>query len=192
MSVTKTTFCSGENIVYTLQNGGTNVVWNVSPNADIISQNNSSITIKPKTLFERTAYVEAVLPFQTIKKEVWIGTPLVGLTMYCNDVFSTTCDLNSGGASGSLPPGSKITLSMLGKGTDLSSTNDWEWEKGFGDFIFTTSDEYVTSPIDNGNGSLGKTATIQINGSGTIQIKTRAKNSCGWGDWKYIMYSVSM
>lgn len=191
MTVSKTTYCSDENIVYTLHNGGTNVTWNISPNVNIISQSNNSIVVKPQTTYEKTAFVEAVLPFQTIRKEVWIGTPLVALTMYCNDIFSTTCDLNSGGASGSLPFGSKVDLSLIGGGTNSTAINDWEWEKGSGNFIFTTGN-YTTNPINNGNGSLGKTATIQINGSGTIQIKVRAKNGCGWGNWKYIMYSVTM
>lgn len=191
LSTNKQNYCAGENIVYTLLNGGSNVVWNVSSTVDIISQNSNSITVKPKLIYEKTAFVEAKLPFQTLKKEVWIGTPLVALNMYCNDVFSTTCDMNYGGAASSLPFGSKITLSLQGKGTNTTGINDWEWEKGFGNFIFITGD-YSTNPVNNGNGNIGQTAIIQINGSGTIQLKARAKNSCGTGDWKYIMYSVTM
>jgi len=46
------------------------------------------------------------------------------------------------------------------------------------------------SPINNGQGSLGKYATLQVNGSDLLIFKARTRNICGWGAWKYFFWNV--
>ncbi|WP_445748357.1 zinc-dependent metalloprotease [Polaribacter sp.] len=68
--------CYDSNITYNLTNGGTNVTWQVSSNLQIVSSNNSSITVTPINLNTREeGFIKAVLVGQTIEKYVWVGKP---------------------------------------------------------------------------------------------------------------------
>lgn len=187
LNTNKVEYCAGEDIVFTIQNGGSQVGWNLSQNLSIINQNVNSITVRPNSPYDRKVFVEAILPFQTLRKDVWIGSPLVALNMYCTDVFSTTCDLISSGATRP-QQGADVTLSLTSEGLNSSTINDLEWEETSGNFIFVNSGGYVTYPMDNGRKSLGSVATLKVTGSGALYFKIRARNSCGWGDWKYVFY----
>ncbi len=68
--------CSSSTETFTFNSGGTNVVWQTSPNLQITSSSNSSITVKPlNSTVNGTAYIEAILPNNTVRKDVWIGIP---------------------------------------------------------------------------------------------------------------------
>jgi len=72
------TICNNSATTYVLSNGGNSVTWNVSSNLTIQSQNSNSITVKPtSTSTNWTGFVEALLPTQTIRKNIWIGKPLI-------------------------------------------------------------------------------------------------------------------
>ncbi|MBE8725120.1 zinc-dependent metalloprotease [Flavobacterium hungaricum] len=65
-------------ITYTLENGGIYVSWQTSPNLTIVSSNNTSITVKPlDTSVNEAAYIKAVLPYQTLTTNIWVGVPRV-------------------------------------------------------------------------------------------------------------------
>lgn len=65
--------CASSDRVYSLQNGGTSVTWQASSNLQILSSNNSSITVK--AIGNGEGFIEAVLPIGTMRKEVWVGNP---------------------------------------------------------------------------------------------------------------------
>lgn len=66
--------CNCLGTTYTILNGGNSVTWNISSNLTILSQGQNSITVKPATTSTNGAgYVEAILPTQTIRKDIWIG-----------------------------------------------------------------------------------------------------------------------
>ncbi|AUS07067.1 T9SS type A sorting domain-containing protein [Pseudotamlana carrageenivorans] len=70
------TICNSSGTTYTLSNGGSSVAWNVSSNLIINSQNTTSITVTPiSTSTNGAAFIEAILPTQTIRKDIWIGKP---------------------------------------------------------------------------------------------------------------------
>ncbi|MDF2857015.1 MAG: hypothetical protein K0Q87_2866 [Neobacillus sp.] len=189
----KTLYCSDtENLSFTLQNGGNNVTWRVSNNATIVSQSNNALTIQPnlQSSTSRHVWAEAVLPFQTIRKEFYIGTPRVALTGYCTDNNSSYCHLNWMGFPVQ-SVGQPFTLSMLGQG-DTGVGTDYEWEKVDGNFIFTSDGGYQTNPVNNGTKNIGKTATIKANSSGSssMHFKIRAKNGCGFGQSQQISFDV--
>ncbi len=57
------------------------VNWNVSPNLEIITSVSNSITVRPiNALVNEMAFVEAVYPSYTIRKEIWIGNPILTFT----------------------------------------------------------------------------------------------------------------
>ena len=70
------TICYSTNgTTYSLQNGGNSVLWNVSSNLQILSSSNTSITVRPTNSSTIGAgFIEAVLPLETIREDIWIGT----------------------------------------------------------------------------------------------------------------------
>lgn len=70
--------CNSLGTTYTILNGGNSVTWNISSNLTILSQSSNSITLKPITTSANGAgFVEAVLPTQTLRKNIWIGKPRI-------------------------------------------------------------------------------------------------------------------
>ncbi len=68
--------CNNSVKTYTLINGGSNVAWNWSSNLNRLSSNSSSITVQPiSPSTNGSGFVEAVLPFQTLRKNIFIGKP---------------------------------------------------------------------------------------------------------------------
>lgn len=72
------TICNNSVTTCVLSNGGNSVTWSVSSNLTIQSQNLNSITVRPtSTSTNGAGFIEAVLPTQTIRKNIWIGKPLI-------------------------------------------------------------------------------------------------------------------
>ncbi|MDP3359963.1 MAG: S8 family serine peptidase [Lutibacter sp.] len=68
--------CSSSSETFTLNNVGTNVSWQTSPNLQITSSSNSSITVKPlNSNVNDAAFIKAILPNNIVMKDVWIGIP---------------------------------------------------------------------------------------------------------------------
>ncbi|MDU1889536.1 MAG: hypothetical protein E6767_02495 [Dysgonomonas sp.] len=105
------------------------------------------------------------------------ATPKVILNGYCENFDDSFCELNAYGSVGW-----KINFAMR---SDIPATA-WEWEKVSGSFIFTSGNGVTAEPVNNGDKNVSQAATIQINGSGHIMFKIRAKNANGWGQWKYV------
>ena len=130
----------------------------------------------------------------TVVRQFYIGTPYIAMQSYCSDFYSTTCSLSGSGIQSSFYSGEVVTLQLIGLGTTgngIGSSN-WEWERVYGDMKFVTSGSGTGYPQNSGEKSIGSIANIQINGSGSIQFKARAKNSCGWGQWKYFIWDVNV
>lgn len=68
------TLCNTSNVTYTIQNGGNSVTWQTSSNLQIISSNNTNIIVRPiNSSVNGLAFIKAILPNQTIQKNIWIG-----------------------------------------------------------------------------------------------------------------------
>ena len=186
--------CGLNSYTYTLQNTSYPANWQVSTNLQILSSTDSSITVKAANNFiNAQETVKAILPYSTIYKDIYIGTPFTYLPAYCPGVQDSYCDLRNAGAT--MPKGQTTTLHIEGIGTSSSGTLDWEWEKVEGQFTFVTYGQNGSNgnPQANGTKSLGQTANIQISpsASGNISFRTRARNACGWGSAKFYSYSLS-
>jgi len=82
------TICSTFSQTYNLENSGNNVSWNVSSNLNIISSDNSSITVQAvNPIANGAGFIEAILPFQTIRKDIWIGKPRLLSAMLDNGQY---------------------------------------------------------------------------------------------------------
>lgn len=169
--------------------------WNISSNLEIVTSSNTSITVKPTNQYlNEPAFIELVLPFQTSRKEIFLGPPYTALMGYCENYYDTYCDLNYAGFYFNV--GQTTSLRLLGIGTETNGLGydlDWEWEKLSGDFDFVAYGVHGTGyPQNNGNKSIGSFANIHVNsGSSDISFQTRARNDCGWGYWKFYYYSIS-
>lgn len=187
------TICDMSTKTYTLKNAdpNTTTVWQLSSNLKRIGASNTSIGIQ--SLSDYTPEDAWVSAFQqgkeVVTKNIWLNKPLTGMQSYCEDVSQTMCYLS--GITSQVQIGSTTTLALIAKG-NVSQANytDWEWQRSSGNFIFVDSPSFIDYPINGGQGSLGKTASLQVNGSGLMMFKARTKNSCGWGDWKYFFWDV--
>ncbi|MHB1107089.1 MAG: S8 family serine peptidase [Lutibacter sp.] len=187
------TICGSSIETYTLENVNPNTTtdWQLSSNLKRIGASNTSIGIQPLSDYSSESAWVSAYQLGKIKatKSIWLNKPLTGMQSYCEDVTQTTCYLT--GITSYVQIGSTTTLALIAKG-NVSEANyiDWEWQRSSGDFIFVDSPSFIDNPINGGQGSLGKTASLQVNGSGLMIFKARTRNSCGWGDWKYFFWDV--
>lgn len=145
--------------VFSLQNGGTSVTWQVSSNLQILSSSNTGITVKPiNNTIIGSGYIKAVLPYETLQKDVWIGTPLIDYDI--NENFTICRDINST---------SNNFLPVFIQGMDVSTT----WE--------------VQRITNNHNVSMqGSEVLVSLNYAppyNYIAFKVRASNACGFSNW---------
>jgi hypothetical protein len=155
-----TQFCSNtQGSTYTLQNGGSSVAWQVSPNLQIVSSNNSSITVKPldSWVVSEAGYIDAILPYQTIRDSVWIGVPYIN---YGNEDLTMCRDSNT-------TENNFFRASI--KGQDIYTT--WQVES-------ITDNHYATMQGDEVLISLNFAPPFNY-----IAFRVRASNSCGFSEW---------
>jgi len=195
--------CDSNNRTYNLVtplNG--NITWHINnQNASIVSgQGTSEVIISPtgNGSVELRADIEingTVCGTESISKTLHLGTPYVALDSYCSDFYSSTCFLNSSGIQSSFYSGEIIGLKLIGLGTEGFGFDDpdWEWERVYGNFKFVAYGPSGNgNPQNNGEKSIGSFANLQMNGTGNIQFKGRARNECGWGAWKYFIWDISV
>lgn len=83
------TVCNS-NTTYTLQNGGSSVSWQVSSNLQIISSNNTSISVISQwTNGSGQGFIKAILPYETIQKDVWVGKADIDIVLFSNAIGET-------------------------------------------------------------------------------------------------------
>lgn len=187
------TICGSSIETYTLENVNSNITtdWQLSSNLKRIGASNTSIGIQPLSDYSLESAWVSAYQLGKIKatKSIWLNKPLTAMQSYCEDFTQTTCYLS--GITSNVQIGSTTTLALIAKG-NVSEANytDWEWQRSSGNFIFVDSPSFIDNPINGGQGSLGKTASLQVNGSGLMIFKARTRNSCGWGDWKYFFWDV--
>ncbi|WP_445735412.1 T9SS type A sorting domain-containing protein [Mariniflexile sp.] len=151
------------NTTFTLQNGGTSVTWQVSSNLQIVSSNNSSITVKSQSANSSgQGFIEAILPYETLIQNVWVGKPQSVLSLTHVPTFGCTrgeIEVDSGGAG----------------------ADQFEWLIVGGTIVIPN----VNSNIYTGGGTI---FVDPIDGPYGFTVKVRAKNSCGDSEWytKYI------
>ena len=165
--------CYSLNSTFYLQNGGSSVTWWVSSNLQVISSNNTSITVKPigSTVIGE-GFIEAVLFNKTLRKNIWVGVPIVSLPIDCWDVQPTTPNCFSICKQVEMTTANYVFVE--GKGLDAISNQNgsWEWLKITNNFDLSPS---------------GNSAYINPMWYGTPQnylgYKVRVKNTCGWSEW---------
>lgn len=78
------------NTTYTLQNGGSSVTWQVSSNLQIVSSNNTSITVKAQWEdVSGQGFIWAILPYETIQKDIWVGKADIDIVLFSNGIGGT-------------------------------------------------------------------------------------------------------
>ncbi|OXB07904.1 zinc-dependent metalloprotease [Flavobacterium pectinovorum] len=161
-------FCSNTaGSTYTLQNGGNSVAWQVSPNLQILSSDNTSITVKPSDswVVSEAGYIDAILPYQTIRDSVWIGVPYINYNS--NEDFTMCRDLST--------TENNFFRATI-KGQDLYTT--WEIES-------ITDNHYASMQGDEILISLNFAPPFNY-----VAFKVRASNSCGFSEW--LQYYVAV
>ncbi len=83
------TVCNS-NKTFTLENGGNSVSWQVSSNLQILSSNNSSITVKAKySSSSGNGFVRAILQYETLQNDIWVGKAEPNYIIFRNGVGGT-------------------------------------------------------------------------------------------------------
>lgn len=193
--VPRTNFvCTNDTISYQIPDAsnGDPIIWTPLNNLTLISgQGTPRATFK--AINNGIAKVKAELKYigqQVILEDskTWVGTPKISINCAMDEssLNSSYVDISR------LVTFSQYTnLVIEGYGVSLSSTTDIEWQNNSGSSIFIIGNGVISNPIDNGKGNLGRVATFQLT-PGTyynLMFKIRAKNECGWSDWKYITWS---
>lgn len=157
------------NTTFTLQNGGVSVTWQVSSNLQIISYNNSSITVIPTNAnVSASGYIKAILPFETLQKNIWIGKPNASNIVIWNSTqtsypYNTTTTNTPVEFTVGYPPGNRCDILEA------------EWYPMQNTYIMNGS---FPCDIDNGTNKM-----IIFQQPNTYYVKVRIRNSCGWSDW---------
>ncbi|WP_294296144.1 T9SS type A sorting domain-containing protein [uncultured Chryseobacterium sp.] len=126
---------------------------------------------------------------KTVSRKIWAGTPLVYMpNVSCGNPYDSVCfNSNYNVQTGQY---SNIVVDALGFDATANPNTDFEWEKISGPFTFVSYGNGNYSNVsNNGNKVTGRMAIMYItSGYNYIQVRARAKNSCGWGPWKSILF----
>lgn len=97
--------CNSPNSTFTVQNGGHSIQWQVSSNLQIVSSNDSNITVKATSSNgSGPGYVRAIAPIRTIQKDIQVGTPkpsgfnYVFVEPQLGKILASVADLQNGAA----------------------------------------------------------------------------------------------
>lgn len=160
--------CENTEVSYTIQHNVANLsyVWSVSPNLQIVSQNQNTVVIK--AIGDGIGGITANFP-NGLKatKEVWIGVPKIDDLEFIEDEFQypTLCKSNEYNAN------NKIIVNAKG----INGNSVWEWSKISSNFHWTQRGNYVN---------------ILPYQTGTISFGVRVSNECGVSNWKYYAIPV--
>lgn len=161
------TVCNNSSETYNLTNGGNSVSWEVTSNLQILSSSSTQITVLPiSSTINGTELIKAILPYQTIEKEVWVGTANFYLEK------DGTADNNSDQFCKSNLYSFDNLLSIYAEGGLIT---EYEVEKLTDNFDF----------IQNFSSIAVKPHTV-----GSLALGVRVKNDCEWSNWKYYSYEI--
>jgi hypothetical protein len=169
--------CNSEDETYTLEDGGNNVTWQTSSNLQILSSNNNSITVEAiNSSVNESAFIEAILPFETERINLWIGKPILnnpsisGLSSV--DCSSTYIFDYTGSVSGATNTRWVVSPQF----DDVSNINDYEL------FVDPTNggSGYVTFVASNKCGETIICKPVEVNGHfcGAAYINFPNQYSC--------------
>lgn len=159
--------CYSPSTTFYLQNGGSTVTWEVSYNLEIVSSNNTSVTVRTTSTTESgKGYIKAILPNDVIEKKFPIGVPYLN---YDDNEDFTMCRDASSTSNNFFPV--KI------EGADITPV--WEVEPITNNFTVTMQ---------------GNEALVSLNYAppyNYIAFRVRASNSCGFSEWLQYYISVT-
>ncbi|MEY8760366.1 T9SS type A sorting domain-containing protein [Chryseobacterium tongliaoense] len=173
---------------------GNTVSWTSSDSSvgevQTVNGTSTSVIVKRQGEFTLTATVSnSCNQTKIVTKKVWAGTPLVYMpNAYCGNPYDSVC-FNS---NYNVPTGqySNVVVDALGFDGTPNLDTDFEWEKIDGPFTFASyGNGYYSNVSNNGTKVTGRMAILYItSGYNYMQVRARAKNSCGWGPWKNILF----
>lgn len=155
-------------------------LWSVSPNLEIISQSNYSITVKAVENGESTitaAFQNGV----SIIKNLHSGSPTLNEFTFGNsNSLQSFCITPIDNFSYSIPElnsTDQVIANFSGQTYAESTINtNWQWQ--------------TSNNIININGFKNKRNICTLE-SGFTSISVRAKNSCGWSDWYELPFEIT-
>jgi len=173
---------------------GNSVSWTSSDSSigEVVNSNGSTIDviIKRQGEITLTATVgNACGQTKTATKKFWAGTPLVYMpNAACGNPYDSVCfNSNYNVQTGQY---SNVVVDALGQDGTQNPNTDFEWEKVSGPFIFVPYGNGNNSTVsNNGTKVTGRMAILYVtSGYNYMQVRARAKNNCGWGPWKAILF----
>lgn len=152
------------------------------PTTDVILKRQGEITLT-------ATVVNQCGQTKTVTKKFWAGTPLVYMpNAACGNPYDSVCfNSNYNVQTGQY---SNVVVDALGQDGTQNPNTDFEWEKVNGPFIFVSYGNGNNSTVsNNGTKVTGRMAILYItSGYNYMQVRARAKNVCGWGPWKAILF----
>lgn len=171
------------------------ITWIITEGATLVDINGPTnlpqliLTPKPNAngMVTLQAFLQGDGGSNTVTKNIWIGGPRVKMpNASCGNPYDTVC-FNSG-SYGQL---FNAVVDGVGMEGNASISTDYEWEKVYGNFTFVSSGNgYISAVSNNGTKVTGRMAILSpTTGASSMQVRARAKNRCGWGPWKNILFN---
>lgn len=153
--------CYSPNSTFYLQNGGSSVTWWVSSNLQVISSNNTSITVKPiDSTVIGEGFIEAVLFNKTLRKNVWVGVPSVP-----SSILGFCCN--------GMEFGSESIYEFTVDPENNSSVNQFNWVVAGGNILEGQGTNTIFVKTSKAEGS----QVIYFD------VSVRVGNNCGWSSY---------
>lgn len=157
------TICNSSNTSYVLQHINDNVIWDVSNNLDIVSSNNTTITVKPKANANGEGFIKAILTNKTIQKNIWIGKTKVFVEL----------ESDMGGTSN----WAKGYLKGVNSSLESQNISFIHWEK------LSSTNGGTMSASDNSTEVFGQGP----NNYWTVNGRVHVTNSCGITQFDFVL-----
>jgi hypothetical protein len=176
--------CLNSNTIYTFNNPCKfpSVVanWSVSPNLDIISQSDYSITVKANENGEATITSTFQNGMSTVKT-IYAGGPTLNEFTFGNtNATQSLCIAPGGNFSFSIPQlnSTDVVIANFSGQTYTESivNTNWQWQ---------TSNSIISL---TGTKNQRNICTLE---SGLTSISVRAKNTCGWSEWYELPFEIT-
>ncbi|WP_445453258.1 T9SS type A sorting domain-containing protein [Flavobacterium sp. 25HG05S-40] len=176
--------CLDVNTVYTFNNPckfpSVVTEWIVSPNLEIVSQSNYSISVKGIENGEATIVASFQNGMSTVKTIFAGGPTLNEFTFGNTNTTQSFCLAPGGNFSYSIPElnSTDLVIATFNGQTHEESTNTANW-------MWQTSNALITL-----SGSKNKRNICTFE-SGQTSISVRARNACGWSDWYELPFEIT-
>ena len=169
-------------------------VWTISNNFELISQTNSSITVRPLT--EMSGNITATFKNGSrILKIIYVGTQpptIIGYNCNLSNSLDFPCVINDY-PHNNTSLNIRVSMESLGLPANAPATS-WQWETESPTCYFYGFEQSANANILNSTTTGSETYIGFFNNNQIphqIKFKCRVLGNCGWSPWRHFIFTFS-